>query len=937
MPPAKVEQKADKSYLTSAVQSLNPWGSRSATPTPGDQPEPPSPASAVAPSSDPRDHTIPQLYGQSSRSYPSDCPPLQVQWFHAVDVPKRKPRLVNNTRRRGQPEETKAKPPAAPKKFTAFSASDSKAIEARYQRLLEGTEDSKGTQKKANPDQAKVPVNEDFLFDVDILERELAPVYWLGPVYEVRRGTWFFQEGSTNRPCEENLAAQLEEGYLKMKPWLHPARARSQSTAGVATPKESQKAKAETTPTADASKFDKQDVPATQLQSASQPPSHRLFGMYMNSVVTYQDANTAWISSEGMLSWVTSSVYEKLGGGAYMGGIKLTRGFAESNKSREKDGKTDAAHVDESLGMDEKQKRMLKRRSAPPSTHTAPAVENSSTAASRESVEEGDNPHMRLHRQLSSLMESGSRDAAESEEQINRREEQVMQDDYNPQAGETQEREIDHLVLVTHGIGQLLGLRMESVNFVHDVNTMRKTLKSVYAGSADLKALNSESRSGPGNYPSLEDITVEGMAFARSLISDLALDVLLYQSSYREQISQIVLEESNRIYKLFKQRNPQFKGKVHLIGHSLGSAIYFDSLCRQREPQGSGVAKDPLRFWPSQDRPSESAKGREPAFDFEVADFYCLGSPVGLFQMLKGRTVAGRRSAQGAPSESPLNPEENEDPFSSPKSTERVSQISGLPFSVSSPKVEQLFNIFHPSDPISYRLEPLISPAMASLKPQQLPYTKKGIFDNVAPQSLTGIGAKVGQSVSDLWTNFSAGIASNLLNRSLGLSNEEVARLAATPASEYPPGAGTNISGGGVLQGSSLISDKTDERKKRLADTTKGSKKTDGKDPALIDDDIETLFSKFQSRHSTEKSAEEKDDEWIEEGRKARKMRVEEAKVRALNRNGRVDYSIQEGTLDFNPINTVASHLSYWGDEDVNHFVLSQLLSNKSHSGDKGI
>ena len=39
----------------------------------------------------------------------------------------------------------------------------------------------------------KVPVNEDFLFDVDIERRELAPVYWLGPVYEVRRGTWFFQ------------------------------------------------------------------------------------------------------------------------------------------------------------------------------------------------------------------------------------------------------------------------------------------------------------------------------------------------------------------------------------------------------------------------------------------------------------------------------------------------------------------------------------------------------------------------------------------------------------------------------------------------------------------------------------------------------------------------------------------------------------------------
>jgi hypothetical protein len=40
---------------------------------------------------------------------------------------------------------------------------------------------------------------------------------------------------------------------------------------------------------------------------------------------------------------------------------------------------------------------------------------------------------------------------------------------------------------------------MESVNFVHDVNMMRKTLKSVYAGSEDLKALNSESETGPGN------------------------------------------------------------------------------------------------------------------------------------------------------------------------------------------------------------------------------------------------------------------------------------------------------------------------------------------------------------------------------------------------------------------------------------------------------
>ena len=56
---------------------------------------------------------------------------------------------------------------------------------------------------------------------------------------------------------------------------------------------------------------------------------------------------------------------------------------------------------------------------------------------------------------------------------------------------EERDREIDHLVLVTHGIGQRLGLRLESLNFIHDVNLLRKTLKKVYAASVDLQALNS--------------------------------------------------------------------------------------------------------------------------------------------------------------------------------------------------------------------------------------------------------------------------------------------------------------------------------------------------------------------------------------------------------------------------------------------------------------
>jgi len=76
-------------------------------------------------------------------------------------------------------------------------------------------------------------------------------------------------------------------------------------------------------------------------------------------------------------------------------------------------------------------------------------------------------------------------------------------------------------------------------------------------------------------------------------------------------------------------------------GHSLGSAILFDLLCRQRE---SPIAR--VRGKHSKNRPSNATKvqGKSLDFDFDVEDFYCLGSPIGLFQMLKGRTILGRHT-----------------------------------------------------------------------------------------------------------------------------------------------------------------------------------------------------------------------------------------------------------------------------------------------------
>lgn len=523
---------------------------------------------------------------------------------------------------------------------------------------------------------------------------------------------------------------------------------------------------------------------------------------------------------------------------------------------------------------------------------------------------------------------------------------------------------------VTHGIGQRLGLRLESVNFVHDVNTLRKTLKCVYADSPDLRALNAELGDSETvnsriqvlpicwrhlldfpkqslrhnrkehdiadtdiddeDYPSLEDITVDGVPAVRNLITDLALDILLYDSpAYKDHISRIVLNELNRIYHLFMERNPTFNGKISLIGHSLGSAIMFDILSRQDQP------------------PKLRRKGdRSLKLDFPVEDFYALGSPIGLFQMLGGRTIAARPNADGRPRAS-SSMGSMDDPMLGTASAKKLTDNHPVHVQgenpVTRPKCAQIFNIFHPTDPISYRLEPLISPAMATLKPQPLPYTKRGIFGAPVGQGFTGIGARVTQSVSSMWSS----MASSLLTRGLGYSEDtkapdQVHGKSAAPLSMGSSGAGTNVAAGVLPPTAPLPAEGTeiarigDDKIDRIAKEAQSSTGSQHP-PTLLDSELETLYGDFEKRRKSVQNDSHTRDlgagaikgtpEWTEAEERGKRLRREEEKVRRLNSNGRVDYAIQEGAFDINLIAAIASHLSYWADEDVSHFLCSQLLS----------
>lgn len=810
-------------------------------------------------------------------------------------------------------------------------------------------------------DSFRVPVNEDFLFDVDVDKRELAPAYWLGPIYDVRRGSWFYQEGSTQRPCDENLASQLEEGYLKVKPWrnaLSPAQAastRSRSRPSSMTPSHDLhstvtgealtkvKTRSSESLRSKANDENKQRPTPEKLQLHTQ----RLFGAYMNSVVTYQDGTVAWLLTDDFLSRMSSTVYQRFAGGGHLGGVKVVRGWSEVPKAKEK--RTEPENTPSSTA-DISNIRILKSDSTL-SDKAAVAAEGTQPSGSEQYPQSisPTEPRLRaLERRMSSIVSSPDlHDAEKQDAELRKRDEDEIQEDYRDDDKDDQGREIEHLILVTHGIGQRLGLRMESVNFIHDVNVLRKTMKDIYATSPDLQALNAEVEKLPKNcrvqvlpvvwrhllnfpkqsfkensreqdltdanhswdeefYPSLDDITLEGVPAIRNLITDLALDILLYQSAYREHIAGIVQRECNRVYELFKQRNPSFRGKVNLIGHSLGSAILFDILCRQKQEGQDSSKLDSGRRRRSR---ASTRAGQETSqqlnLNFEVEDFYCLGSPLGLYQMLKGRKIAGRRLLQKEPIESPFDLGERNNSFldlSSTHATSAAAEVRSeiLSITVSSPKCKQLFNIFHPADPISYRIEPLISPMMSSLKPQPLPYIKKGIF-GVPGQGFTGIGVRVGQSVSGLWANITSGVASSLLNRSLGLVGDDQISSSQTmlpgPAQNQSTssGTGTNITGGGPIM-APLQVDK--DKTLNVPEEISIGEKSNDHPPTLIDGEIETLYAGFQKRRKSLESEEGGDlldtAERREMDEKARRIKKEEAKVRALNSNGRVDFSIQE-------------------------------------------
>lgn len=94
-------------FLSAGINALSPWGSRTTTPRPPGTPKTPKridedkvrdvarereqerDKTDGAGSQRGGDHMVNRRHRLSLKRYPQDCPPLDVRWFHAVDVSQR--------------------------------------------------------------------------------------------------------------------------------------------------------------------------------------------------------------------------------------------------------------------------------------------------------------------------------------------------------------------------------------------------------------------------------------------------------------------------------------------------------------------------------------------------------------------------------------------------------------------------------------------------------------------------------------------------------------------------------------------------------------------------------------------------------------------------------------------------------------------------------
>ncbi|KAI1480529.1 DDHD domain-containing protein [Daldinia eschscholtzii] len=318
-------------------------------------------------------------------------------------------------------------------------------------------------------------------------------------------------------------------------------------------------------------------------------------------------------------------------------------------------------------------------------------------------------------------------------------------DDVCPACKAEEERaQVTDLVLVVHGIGQKLAERVENYHFTHAITAFRRAINTELHSDAVKGALRRGQNSimvlpvnwrqnlsfedggpmkeedkehyTPGNF-TLKDIEPKTIPAVRSMISDVMFDIPFYMSHHKPKMVAAMVSEANRVYRLWCRNNPGFaeKGRVHLIGHSLGSVMCIEVLSRQP------TIPPPLQL---------TAPLQINHFEFDTKNLFLLGSPVGFFLLLERGALLPRKGRRK--------------PGADPNDivSKDVVGEAGLFGCIA---VDNIYNVMAREDAVAYLLNGTLDPMYAaSLKTAYVPSTSTSFLQSVGHAMMSivpGVGS----------------------------------------------------------------------------------------------------------------------------------------------------------------------------------------------------
>uniref|UniRef100_A0A8C2NLK8 DDHD domain-containing protein n=1 Tax=Capra hircus TaxID=9925 RepID=A0A8C2NLK8_CAPHI len=427
-----------------------------------------------------------------------------------------------------------------------------------------------------------------------------------------------------------------------------------------------------------------------------------------------------------------------------------------------------------------------------------------------------------------------------------------------------------HIVFVVHGIGQ----KMDQGRIIK--NTWRSKL-----------TLDGDT---------VDSITPDKVRGLRDMLNSSAMDIMYYTSPlYRDELVKGLQQELNRLYSLFCSRNPNFEekgGKVSIVSHSLGCVITYDIMTgwnpvRLYEQLLQKEEELPDERWMSYEEQRHlldelyitkrrlreieerlhglkaSSMTQTPALKFKVENFFCMGSPLAVFLALRGIRPGNTGS-----------------------------QDHILPREI----CNRLLNIFHPTDPVAYRLEPLILKHYSNISPVQIHWynTSNPLpYEYMKPSFLHPAKDPTSVSENEGISTIPSPVTSPVLSRRhYGESITNIGKASILGAASIGKGLGgmlfSRFGRSSASQPSETSRDSIEDEKKPVAS------------PPMTTVATQTL------PHSSSGFLDS-----------------------ALELDHRIDFELREGLVESRYWSAVTSHTAYWSSLDVALFLLTFMYKHE--------